>query len=80
MEVWPSCPQACITPAFRDTKSWLLASWIGSASMSARMASTGPGPRPPVSRATTLVAVGRVISRLPNDARVSATNCEVLVS
>lgn len=44
--------------------------------MSARMARTGPG-RDPVSRATTLVGVGRVISRFPKDARVSATNCAV---
>jgi hypothetical protein len=44
--------------------------------MSARIASTGPG-RPVTSRASTLVGVGRVISRPPNDASVSSTNCAV---
>jgi hypothetical protein len=38
MAVCPSCPQACIAPGFREAKSKSFSSWMGSASMSARMA------------------------------------------
>ena len=44
--VWMSWPQACIRPGLVLAKGRPLVSWIGSASMSARMASTGPGGRP----------------------------------
>ncbi|MNQ14469.1 hypothetical protein D3C85_274200 [compost metagenome] len=43
--VWPSWPQACITPAFSLAYGRPVASWIGSASMSARMPRLRPGPR-----------------------------------
>ena len=51
----PSCPQACIAPGCSDSNSTPLSSWIGSASMSARSATTG---LPPPRRASTLVSVG----------------------
>ena len=38
--VCASCPQACITPARCDANSKSFSSWIGRASMSARIAST----------------------------------------
>ena len=44
--VWMSCPQACILPGTVEAKGRPVSSPIGSASMSARMASVGPG-RPP---------------------------------
>jgi hypothetical protein len=47
-----------MTPGCFDANSNVFSSWIGSASMSARSAIVGPG-RPPRSRATTLVGVGR---------------------
>src|SRR5438132_55405 len=74
--VCPSCPQACITPGRVEANSRPDSSWIGSASMSARSASTGPG-RPPRNRATTLVGVGRSSSSPSNERSVSSTNREV---
>ena len=56
--VCPSCPQACIAPGRSDANSTPLSSSIGSASMSARSATVGPG-CPVRSRASTLVSVGR---------------------
>ena len=56
--VCPSCPQACIAPGRSEANSTPLSSWIGSASMSARSATVGPG-LPVRSRASTLVSVGR---------------------
>ena len=44
--VWKSCPQACITPEISLEKDRPGASWIRSASMSARRATVFPG-RPP---------------------------------
>ena len=52
--VWMSWPQACIRPGFVLANGSPDFSSIGSASMSARMASTGPG-RPPSIRPTTPV-------------------------
>src|ERR1041384_3359962 len=45
--VCPSWPQACIAPSLSETNSWVFFSTIGSASMSARIASTGPRLGPP---------------------------------
>ena len=42
--VWPSCPQACITPGRVETCGMSFSSRIGSASMSARRTTTLPGP------------------------------------
>src|SRR4051795_5083180 len=75
--VWPSWPQACMTPGFSEANSTPLCSSIGSASMSARSATTGPGR--PVSRcATTPCSAGRSTSRpSPNPSRVRATKSAV---
>ncbi|MCY1220341.1 hypothetical protein D3C87_660620 [compost metagenome] len=59
---WPSCPQACITSTVAkphwaralEAKGTSTCSFTGSASMSARSATTGPG-LPPRSVATTPV-------------------------
>src|SRR3954451_23590104 len=73
MAVWPSWPQACMTPGFSDAKSTPLASSIGRGSMSALSATTGPG-RPVPSRPTTAFSAGRCTSRpSPKPASVSAT-------
>ncbi len=40
--VWMSWPQACILPSASLAKGRPVRSWMGSASMSARMASVGP--------------------------------------
>src|SRR5215813_8176093 len=45
--VWPSWPQACILPGTVDLYGTSPASWIGSASMSARSPMTRP-PAPPL--------------------------------
>ena len=74
--VCPSCPHACIAPGRSDANSTPLSSSIGSASMSARSATTGP---PLPIRAITLVSVGRSTSR-PKPSSVSATNAEVSCS
>ncbi len=50
--MWTSCPQACITPGFCDFQGTSTASSMGSASMSERQATTGPG-LPPSRTATT---------------------------
>jgi len=52
--VWPSCPQACITPGVPDAKGASSSSVSGSASMSARQATVRPG-RSPCSTPTTPV-------------------------
>ena len=52
--VWPSCPQACITPGVPEVKGASSSSVSGSASMSARHAMVGPG-RSPWSTPTTPV-------------------------
>jgi hypothetical protein len=74
--VCPSWPQACIAPGFSEAKSTPLSSVMGSASMSARSATVGPG-RPVDSRATTLFSVGRSISSPSNVSSVCATNAAV---
>src|SRR5688500_17885493 len=68
-----------MTPGTCEPKSWSFASSTGSASMSARIARTGPG-APPASRATTLVGIGWRISRPPKSPRVSATKRAVCSS
>ena len=78
IDVWPSCPQACMTPGFSEANGSPVSSSMGSASMSARIASVGPG-RPPTRRATTLVPDGRVTSR-SSAASFSATKRDVSVS
>jgi len=60
-----------MTPSRCDAYSTPLSSWIGSASMSARIASVRPG-RPVRSRATTLVSDGRSICRPPIASSVPA--------
>ena len=40
--VWASCPHACITPGFLEAKGKPVASSIGSASKSARIANVLP--------------------------------------
>ena len=68
-----------MTPAFIDANSSRVSSVMGSASMSARNASTGPG-RPVRRRATTLVGVGLETSRPPISRSVRSTNAEVSFS
>src|SRR5262249_19968727 len=68
-----------MTPGRGEGNSSPVSSWIGSASMSARRASTLPG-RAPRSVATTLVAVGRESSRPSKERRVSSTYCDVSTS
>ena len=70
--VWPSCPQACMTPSRSEANSTPLSSWIGSASMSERSARVRPG-RPVRRWATTLVSDGRVTSSPSKSSSVSAT-------
>ena len=60
MATCASCPQACITPAVPETKSWPHSSVMGSASMSARSSSVGPSPAPPRSVPTTPVTASPV--------------------
>src|SRR4051794_4566373 len=76
--VCPSCPHACIAPGRSEANSTPLSSSIGSASMSARNATVGPG-RPVRSRASTLVSVGRSTLR-PNPSSRSATQADVSCS
>ncbi|CDN41596.1 hypothetical protein BN871_AI_01070 [Paenibacillus sp. P22] len=47
--VWKSWPQACILPGCSEAYGNPVSSWIGSASISARTATTGPSRRPPIS-------------------------------
>src|SRR6266542_6193845 len=68
-----------MTPARSDANGSPLSSAIGSASMSARSASTGPL-LSPTRRTMTLVLVGRETSRPPNDASVSSTKRAVSCS
>ncbi len=77
--VWPSWPQACITPGFFDAKGSPVSSVIGSASWSLRSATVGPG-RPPRRSARTLVAVGCEISKPPISSSCSRMKREVSVS
>ena len=51
----PSCPQACIQPSFCDLYSTSAVSVMLSASISARSATQGPSPAPPIMRPTTPV-------------------------
>jgi hypothetical protein len=62
-----------MTPSRCDAYSTPLSSWMGSASMSARIASVRPG-RPVRRCATTLVSDGRSISSPPMPSSVSAMN------
>ena len=41
--IWASCPQACIFPSFSEAKGSPVFSTEGSASISARSITTGPG-------------------------------------
>ena len=77
-----SCPQACIVPSLRELKSSPVSSGIGSASMSPRSSTVGPG-LPPVSRAAIPLVVscsstssGKPVDRLehvlPGDRQVVA--------
>jgi hypothetical protein len=77
--VWPSWPQACMQPAWRERCSKVLASSIGSASMSARrpivredvpLRSTPTTPVRPTPRCTSM----------PNDSRRCATSPAVRLS
>ncbi len=43
MAIWPSWPQACILPGYLEIKAWVFSSWMGRASISARMPIVGPG-------------------------------------
>ena len=82
--VWPSWPQACITgdstPMFIcltcDAKGSPVTSATGSASMSARSATTLPG-RPPWSRPTTPWPPTPVRTSMPSLRRCSATSAAV---
>src|SRR3954451_3486006 len=73
--VCPSCPHACIAPGRSDANATPLSSWIGSASMSARSATVGPG-LPVRSRARTLVWVARSPSSVKPASR-SAIHADV---
>ena len=66
--VWMSWPQACIRPGLVLAKARPVCSSIGSASMSARIASTGPG-RPPWIMPTTPVLrdAGLVLDAEPGE-------------
>ncbi len=59
MAMWPSCPQACMTPRCREENGSPVSSAIGSASMSARRATRRPG-SPPAMSAMTPVGRPRV--------------------
>src|SRR5262245_3940104 len=72
MATWESCPQACIAPSTSEAKSSPVSSRSGSASMSARSRSVGPG-RPPSSAATTEVVRSPVRTRRPRPSRESRT-------
>ena len=84
---WVSWPQACMTPTVFPSQVAvaLLAngrstsSLTGSASMSARSATTGPG-RPPSITATTPVLATPVRGSSPNERSRSATNFAVSTS
>ena len=67
-----SWPQACIFPATVLANSWPVSSWIGSASMSARIAKVGPG-RPPSMVPTTPVRPMPVRCGMPRRASSAAT-------
>src|SRR5690606_28393558 len=87
MLVWASWPQACITPTSWplkvaracEAKGRPVVSVTGSASMSARSASLGPG-RPPLSTAVTPVVAMPVRGSSPSARRCSATRAAVRVS
>lgn len=66
-----SCPQACITPGVRDANPWSTVSVIGSASMSARISSTGP-PSGPERSASTPVPPAPSWGVMPSSRRCSA--------
>ena len=82
--VWPSWPQACITPTFSPRYSAVAVDWngrsacsvTGSASMSARSATVGPG-LPPRSTPTTPVCATPVRTSRPSLRNCSATAFEV---
>ena len=82
-----SCPQACITstslprnwPLAFDANGTSTRSFTGSASMSARKATTGPG-EAPLSRPTTPVLATPVFTSRPSRRRWSATSLAVRVS
>ncbi len=57
-----SCPQACMTPSVRDANGSPVASVTGSASMSPRSSTTGPGRAPRSTAVTEVSRSPRVIS------------------
>ena len=77
--VWMSWPQACIRPGLVLANGRPDFSSIGSASMSARMASTGPG-RPPSIRPTTPVRPMPVWWLMPSRVSSRATTPAVRTS
>ena len=85
--VCTSWPHACITPTSCpwyvartfDAKGRSVCSVTGSASMSARTATTGPG-RPPLSSATTPCFATPVFTSSPRSRRYPATRAAVFSS
>ena len=87
MATWASWPQACMTPviwpfhiAFTlEAKGRSTFSSTGSASMSARSATTGPG-LPPLRTPTTPVSPTPVVTSQPSALKCLATSAAVRVS
>src|SRR5574343_715021 len=82
MAVWPSCPQACILPAWRLAWAKVLNSCMGSASMSARrpMARPQAPPSRPCTMPTTPVVPMPRWMGIPHSVSLAATRSAVRCS
>src|SRR5690606_2835885 len=80
--VWASWPQACMTPSVWDLYSTSFSSWIGSASISARISTLRPGPGfvPRMTPVTPVIAMPVWMSSTPSVSRRWRTNSAVLNS
>ena len=72
MAVCRSCPQACIAPGIAEAYGSRVSSVTGSASMSPRSSTTGPG-RPPRSTAVTELSSRPVLISSGSPSRASST-------
>jgi len=82
IEVWPSWPQACILPGMVEACGRPVASWIGSASMSARKPMVRPDEddRPVITPTTPVPPKPVTTSSQPNSFSFSATSAAVRCS
>lgn len=77
IEVWASCPQACMRPLTVEAKGRPVSSWTGRASISALIPSTLPGRSPRITAATPFLAIPVRISVTPISFRRATTKAAV---